>query len=92
MFHTHSPLSADHRYLCYEDGSEEQHDLKADPNCRVNLAGKEDPQQIIETSSNDLPKTNAPYHPANSKPPINAWFNQHFAENGIGVKSECSAT
>lgn len=75
--------SVDHRYIRYEDGSEELYDLKADPNGWVNMADQKGSKEIIQEFEKDLPKTNAPYHKANSKSPINAWFKKHFAENGV---------
>ncbi len=76
--------SLEYRYIRYEDGSEELYNVKADPNCWGNLAGRNESEAIIRRFQGDLPKENAPYHVANSKSPINAWFKKHLMENGVG--------
>ena len=74
----HSLRSEQHRYIRYDDGSEELYDLLADPNCWVNLASEPSSVALRKKFQNLLPTKTAPYHPAVRTAPINAWFEEHF--------------
>jgi arylsulfatase A-like enzyme len=81
---SHSLRSKQHRYIRYEDGSEELYDHAVDPHEWTNLASSRQHQQIVARFRSELPQRNAKYHPATQKGPVNAWFQRHLAENGIG--------
>ncbi len=79
----HSLQSRTHHYVRYEDGSEEYYDLRRDPHAWDNLAAQAN-RQDLEQLRGWLPKQEAPYHPASSPSPVNAWFQTHFAEQITG--------
>ncbi|MEO2019258.1 MAG: sulfatase/phosphatase domain-containing protein [Fuerstiella sp.] len=80
----HSLRSKQHRYIRYEDGSEELYDHSTDPHEWTNLASSGPHQKLVEQFRRELPQRNAQYHPATQKGPVNSWFQQHLAENGVG--------
>ena len=79
----HSLRSERHRYLRYEDGSEELYDMQADPNGWNNLADSAESTKLLERFLTGLPDAEAPYHRSNRARPINAWFQQHLEKNGV---------
>ena len=80
---SHSLRSRQHRYIRYEDGSEELYDHATDPHEWTNLASSRQHQKMIAQFRRELPQRNAKYHPATKKGPVNAWFRQHLAGNGV---------
>ena len=81
---SHSLRSKRHRFIRYEDGSEELYDHTTDRHEWTNLASSLRHQELVEQFRRELPQENAKYHPATQKGPVNAWFKQHLAENGVG--------
>ncbi|MEM0897754.1 MAG: sulfatase [Verrucomicrobiota bacterium] len=75
--------SETHRYIRYEDGTEELYDMENDPNAWNNLAGLPESKRLLVEFRRELPEFVAPYHPATSKKPINAWFEGHLKEHGV---------
>ena len=73
----HSLRSREEHYIRYENGEEEYYRLGRDPHAWTNLAAG---STAIDMSAfrDLLPKTEAPYHPASSARPVNAWFKAHF--------------
>lgn len=79
------------RLIRYEDGSFEMYDHRFDPQEFNNLAGPaqlnrrsiERNWEIAQELSKFFPENEAPYHPATSPSPINAWFAEHLKKNGI---------
>lgn len=69
----HAIVSKTHRYIRYEDGSEELYDLVKDSREWHNIASKPENQPIIEDLATHLPKVNAKWAAA-SKYDNNAYF------------------
>ena len=82
----HSVRTSRFRYVSYDDGSEELYDHENDPHEWTNLAGEKDHHETLVKLRAELPKRDAPFHDANSDDPINAWFQEHFAKNGLSKK------
>jgi len=59
----HSFVNETHRYIIYEDGSEELYDLRLDPEERNNLALDENTEDIKLSFKSKTPKTNASWSP-----------------------------
>ncbi len=87
-------LRTDHvRLIRYQDGSFELYDHRFDPQEFDNLAGpaQSNPQamqrnwDLAQALSSLLPKQEAPYHPATSSKPVNAWFEEHLEHNGVNL-------
>jgi arylsulfatase A-like enzyme len=79
----HALRSDRYRYIAYPDGSEELYDHQSDPNEWVNLAGDAAHHETLASFRAQLPQQNAPYHPATSTAPINAWFKEHYQSEGV---------
>jgi arylsulfatase A-like enzyme len=79
----HTLRSERHRYLRFEDGSEELYDHGQDPHEWTNLARQRDSTVILERFRKELPKKEAPYHPAVRSGAVNAWFKEHLNRNGV---------
>ncbi|APZ96001.1 sulfatase [Fuerstiella marisgermanici] len=79
----HSLRSKRHRYIHYEDGTEELYDHEADLNEWNNLATSDTPPDILARFRRELPKHNAGYHPSTQSGAVNAWFQQHFKRHGV---------
>ncbi|WP_197441707.1 sulfatase [Thalassoglobus polymorphus] len=87
----HSIRTENIRLIRYEDGSFELYDHRFDPEEFENLAGPaqfdrramEINYDIAQALSKLMPKDEAPYHPATSPAPVNAWFEKHLKANGI---------
>ena len=77
-----------HRYIRYEDGSEELYDHANDPNEWTNLADRKETSSIREALGRLLPGDERPYHPATSSSPINAWFQAHLEVEGVRKPGE----
>lgn len=78
----HSLRSVDHRYIRYDDGSEELYDHRTDPMEWTNLAGDSAQRERLAEFRELLPTRNVPYHKSTNIKPVNAWFEAHFkAEN-----------
>ncbi|MEM9481537.1 MAG: sulfatase [Verrucomicrobiota bacterium] len=75
--------SATHRYIRYEDGTEELYNMVEDPNAWNNLAGLPESERLLAEFRRDLPQFVSSYHPATSKKPINAWFEEHLKQHGV---------
>jgi hypothetical protein len=58
-----------HRYIRYEDGSEELYGHATDPHEWTNLASSRQHQKIVAQFRRELPQRNAKYHPATKKGP-----------------------
>ena len=54
-------INQTHRYIHYEDGSEELYDLRIDPDERNNLADRIDSGPIKQVMMNRIPKLNVPW-------------------------------
>ncbi len=67
-FQRHAVRSATHRYIKYEEGSEELYDEKLDPYEWKNLAGDPKHAATMETLQQWLPKKNAPPVKGKKKP------------------------
>jgi len=59
-FGNHAVVSSRHKYIRYNDGSEELYDLVADPNEWTNLAGREDLAGVKQELAQYLPLVDAP--------------------------------
>lgn len=59
----HSFVNETHRYIIYEDGSEELYDLRLDPEERNNLALDENTEDIKLSFKSKTPKKNASWSP-----------------------------
>ena len=57
----HSLINQTHRYIHYEDGSEELKDLRIDPDERNNLADRIDSGPIKQAMDEFIPKLNVPW-------------------------------
>ena len=79
----HSLRSEHHRYLRFEDGSEELYDHADDPNEWVNLAARPKHAKLLERFRRELPTKEAPYHPAVRSGAVNAWFAEHLRRHGV---------
>jgi len=79
----HALRSGRHRYLRLEDGSEELYDHDKDPHEWTNLAGRKESTAVLERFRRELPRTEAPYHPAVRSGAVNAWFVEHLRRNGV---------
>ena len=79
----HSLRSERHRYLRFEDGSEELYDHADDPNEWVNLAARPKHAKLLERFRRELPTKEAPYHPAVRSGAVNAWFAEHLRRHGV---------
>lgn len=69
----HSLINQTHRYIHYEDGSEELYDLRIDPDERNNLADRIDSGPIKQAMMNRIPKLNVPWS-AHSYNTVNEYF------------------
>jgi arylsulfatase A-like enzyme len=69
----HSLINQTHRYIRYEDGSEELYDLRIDPDERNNLADRIDSGPIKQAMMNRIPKLNVPWS-AHSYNTVNEYF------------------
>jgi arylsulfatase A-like enzyme len=69
----HAIVSPSHRYIRYEDGSEELYDLTQDPQEWHNVASDPNNQSIINVLASHLPKVNAKWAAA-SRYDNNAYF------------------
>ena len=69
----HSLINQTHRYIHYEDGSEELYDLRIDPDERNNLADRIDSGPIKQVMMNRIPKLNVPWS-AHSYNTVNEYF------------------
>ena len=76
----HALRSERHRYIRYDDGSEELYDHETDPNEWTNLSGHDD---VRARFRKELPAKDAPYHRACRKGAVNAWFAEHYKANGL---------
>lgn len=79
----HSIRSEHHRFIRYEDGSEELYDLEADPHCFTNLAHSREHQDILRRHRLELPAHDERYHQATDTKPVNAWFESSFVRNRV---------
>jgi len=79
----HSLRSERHRYLRFEDGSEELYDHADDPNEWVNLAARPKHAKLLEQFRRELPTKEAPYHPSVRSGAVNAWFAEHLRRHGV---------
>ena len=79
----HSLRSERHRYLRFEDGSEELYDHAADPNEWTNLADRAEHAALLRRFRAELPAEEAPYHPAVRSGAVNAWFAEHLRRHGV---------
>jgi arylsulfatase A-like enzyme len=79
----HALRSDRYRYIRYEDGSEELYDHEIDPEEWDNVAGEPEFAELVMRFRFELPKQDAPYHPATKKGPVNQWFKDHLEKNGI---------
>ena len=79
----HSLRSERHRYLRFEDGSEELYDHNADPNEWTNLAARPEHAPLLRRFRAQLPAREAPYHPAVRSGAVNAWFAEHLMRHGV---------
>jgi len=75
----HSLRTHTHRYIRYDDGSEELYDMKTDPLCWTNLADGENTKRFQPW----LPTREAPYLKNTKSGPVNGWFEAHLRKNGI---------
>lgn len=57
----HSLVNSSHRYIKYEDGSEELYDLRIDPDERINIADIKDSESIKQDMMKSIPKLNLPW-------------------------------
>ena len=91
----HALRTRTHRLIRYEDKSLELYDHEVDSEEWNNLAGPAQTSrqamkinfELATQLSELFPKEEAPYHPATSKSPINAWFEEHLKVNGV-IESE----
>ncbi|MCP4172900.1 MAG: hypothetical protein GY758_19245 [Fuerstiella sp.] len=60
------------------------YDHSADLHEWNNLAASDRHQIAVSRFRRELPQLNAAYHPATQKGPVNAWFQKHLAETGVG--------
>ena len=79
----HSLRSERHRYLRFEDGSEELYDHADDPNEWINLAARPKYAKLLKRFRRELPTEEAPYHPAVRSGAVNAWFAEHLRRHGV---------
>ena len=79
----HSLRSKRYHYIHYENGTEEIYDMARDPNAWGNLIGSGNAPSTKALKSH-LPSVEAPYHPASSPKPVNAWFKAHFSKELSG--------
>ncbi len=79
----HSLRSERHRYLRFEDGSEELYDHAADPNEWINLAARPKYAKLLKQFRRELPTEEAPYHPSVRSGAVNAWFAEHLRRHGV---------
>lgn len=84
----HALRSADHRFLRYEDGSEELYDHTEDPNEWTNLADSKEHQSIVHEFRAALPTTDAPHHVSTTTGPVNAWFEAAYVRHRVGADPE----
>jgi len=68
-----SLINQTHRYIRYEDGSEELYDLRIDPDERNNLADRIDSGPIKQAMMNRIPKLNVPWS-VHSYNTVNEYF------------------
>lgn len=94
----HALRTTTHRLIRYEDGSLELYEHETDPEEWDNLAGPAQTNRAAMQRNKELvdqliplfPTAEAPYHPATSKTPINAWFEEHLIENGVITAKEAN--
>ena len=79
----HSLRSERHRYLRFEDGSEELYDHAADPNEWINLAARPKYAKLLKQFRRELPTEEAPYHQSVRSGAVNAWFAEHLRRHGV---------
>jgi len=81
----HALRTARHRYISYENGSEELYDHENDPHEWKNLARDPAHYDTLVSLRGLLPDRDANYHPVNRPQPVNAWFAEHYQRNRLGV-------
>ncbi|MDP7050911.1 MAG: sulfatase [Verrucomicrobiota bacterium] len=79
----HSLRSERHRYLRFEDGSEELYDHNADPHEWTNLAARPENAALLRRFRAELPAREARYHPAVRSGAVNAWFAEHLRRHDV---------
>ena len=78
--HNHSMVNSTHRYIRYEDGSEELYDLRIDPGERKNIADRAESEPIKQSMIRHIPKLNAPWS-AQSYNTVNEYFKRTSNSN-----------
>ncbi len=79
----HALRSDRYRYIRYEDGSEELYDHHSDPEEWDNIASEPEYAELVTRFRFELPRHDAPYHPATQAGAVNPWFKEHLEKNGI---------
>lgn len=79
----HALRSETHRFIRYEDGSEELYDHQTDPHEWTNLANRQELQDILHQFRAALPTTDALHHPSTRTSPTNAWFRDSFKRHRV---------
>jgi len=69
----HSLINQTHRYIRYQDGSEELYDLINDPNERNNIANQDGSNIIKRNFIKHIPSLNEPWSPS-SYNTVNDYF------------------
>lgn len=84
----HALRSVDHRFIRYEDGSEELYAHNEDWNEWTNLADSKKHRDIVHEFREALPQTDALHHPSTTTGPVNAWFEEAFKRHRVKDDSE----
>ena len=81
----HALRTTRHRYISYEDGSEELYDHENDPHEWKNLARDPEHYETLISLRSRLPDRDADYHPVNRPQAVNAWFAEHYQRNRLAA-------
>ena len=80
----HSLRSERHRYLRFEDGSEELYDHADDPNEWINLAARPNMPSCSSNSAGNYPQLRKPRTTRLVRSgAVNAWFAEHLRRHGV---------
>ena len=84
----HALRSDQHRFIRYEDGSEELYDHEVDPHEWTNLASSKKYREIVHEFRSALPATDAFHHASTRTGPANAWFEEAYERHRVGQDPE----